>query len=151
MEWITQYIALTWFLVGAVLIFSELLLPGFIVIFFGIAAWLVALAIWAFDVSFNAQILIFTIASVVLILTLRRYFKRTFKGDTVGLDSTDRRIGQHAEVVEAIPAVGTGRIQGLGSTWPAVADQPIAVGTPVVVVSVDESSATIIKVKEMKS
>lgn len=149
MEWTVQQIALTWFLLGAVLMFSEFLLPGFIVIFFGIAAWLVALAVWTFDISFDTQILIFIIASIISILTLRRYFKSTFKGDTVGMDSLDRRIGQHAEVVEAIPAKGTGRIRGLGSTWPAVADEPIAVGTPVEIVSVDESSATIIKVREI--
>ncbi|MBF2761487.1 MAG: NfeD family protein [Ectothiorhodospiraceae bacterium AqS1] len=149
MEWTAQQISLAWFLLGALLLFSEFLLPGFIVIFFGVAAWLVALAVWAFDISFNTQILIFIVASIVSILTLRRYFKRTFKGETVGMDSQDRRIGQHAEVVEAIPVNGAGRIRGLGSTWPAVADQPIAVGTPVVVVSVDESSATIIKVREI--
>ncbi|MBF2754473.1 MAG: NfeD family protein [Gammaproteobacteria bacterium AqS3] len=139
---------LLWFILGAALLVAELLLPGFILIFFGVAAWLVALMIWIIgDVPVSFQLITFGVASVLLILTLRQHFRRTFQGDVTEGHDADERIGARAVVEVAIPAGGEGRIKGRGSTWPAISESPIEVGVHVVVTGIDESNSTVVKVE----
>ena len=56
--------ALLWFLFGLGIMVLELVQPGFIVIFFGIGAWVTALLVWLGVLqSLNAQLLAFLASS----------------------------------------------------------------------------------------
>ena len=74
-------IYLIWFLIGVGFLVSEMLSPAFILFFFGIGAWLTSLVTAFFpDLSFNQQIIIFSISSLLLLLLLRNYMKNIFYG-----------------------------------------------------------------------
>ena len=66
-----------WLYVGAGLMLAEILMPGFVVFFFGLsAATLGALILVlpdAFQLTFAWQLALFSLFSVVYLVTLRRY------------------------------------------------------------------------------
>ena len=42
----SDYSVLIWFLLGMVLLIAELAMPGIVLLFFGIGAWVTALLLW---------------------------------------------------------------------------------------------------------
>ncbi|MBF0480240.1 MAG: NfeD family protein [Desulfovibrionaceae bacterium] len=127
---------LTWFLIGIGLFLSELAAPGFILLFFGLGAWLAALACLAANPSAAVQIAIFLAASLVSLALLRRFFTKIFSGRArPGAEPGDmaQAGGQTALVTAAIAPGAPGEIQFRGSYWRAAADEPIAAGAPVVI------------------
>ena len=61
-----------WFFIGLLLALLEFGIPGLIILFFGIGAWVTALSCMLFDVGLNGQIIIFIISSL-LTSSLRIY------------------------------------------------------------------------------
>ncbi|MBI5473670.1 MAG: NfeD family protein [Ignavibacteriae bacterium] len=128
---------LYWFLLGLALMLSELALPGFVIIFFGIGAWVTAACIWlGFADALNTQLLIFIISSVLSLVLFRKQGKDYFRGRVSGkLDDVaklDDVKGDRALVVEDIvPARLSGKVEFHGTNWNAVADAEIKKGTPV--------------------
>lgn len=128
---------LLWFLLGLVLILSELALPGFVIIFFGIGAWITALGVFlGMADAFNVQLLIFLVSSILSLVLFRKQGKQYFQGrvsrkleDVAALDDVR---GEQALVVEDIvPQTLAGRVEFHGTHWKATADQEIKKGTPV--------------------
>ncbi len=129
---------LIWFLVGVVFLLAEFLLPGFILMFFTAGCWIVALILWGFDIGVTTQITIFIITSLILLLTLRKYSMKVFKGSTrddVDDDYTNSKIGMTAEVTKQITPELPGEIKVAGSFWRASADETIEPGTAVKIVN----------------
>lgn len=128
---------LLWFLLGLVLILSELVLPGFVIIFFGIGAWITALGmlIGVAD-AFNAQLILFLLSSILSLILFRKHGKKYFQGrvshtldDVAALDDVR---GERALVIEDIvPSTLSGRVEFHGTHWKAIADQEIKKGAPV--------------------
>lgn len=136
-QWIDPELA--WFLVGLLLLLAELVTPGFVVIFFGVGAWITALLI-ALGVlpSFNAQLLTFMIASVVSLVLFRKKGRSLFEGRRAGgygaSEAVDSVVGENAVVVVDIAPNVAGKVEFNGSHWQAEADVAIAKGTTVTVV-----------------
>jgi membrane protein implicated in regulation of membrane protease activity len=65
--------SLIWFLIGVVFLIAELLVPGFILIFFTAGSWIAALIILLINIELSIQILIFIVSSLILLFTLRKY------------------------------------------------------------------------------
>lgn len=136
-QWIDPELA--WFLVGLLLLLAELVTPGFVVIFFGVGAWVTALLI-AFGLlpTFNAQLLTFMVASVVSLLLFRKKGKSLFEGRRAGgygaNEAVDSIVGEKAVVVADIAPNASGKVEFNGSHWQAEADVAIAKGTTVSVV-----------------
>lgn len=64
---------LYWFLLGLALLLSELILPGFVIMFFGIGAWITALCILlGITENFNVQLLIFLGSSLLTLVLFRK-------------------------------------------------------------------------------
>ena len=58
---------LVWFLVGLLLVIAELVVPGVILVFFGVAAWIVSILTYAgLTSTIEMQLLAFSIFSVLL-------------------------------------------------------------------------------------
>lgn len=91
-----------WFVLGIVLIVSELLLPAFAAIWFGIAALLVCILLCIFpSMGFVMQILLWIIFSVVCTVLWFKWIKpMSFDKTTAGL-SRESAIGQVGMVIEA--------------------------------------------------
>ncbi len=72
-----------WFLIGLVLLIMESVLPGLIIAFFGVGAWIVALVCLITDIGINTQLIIFIVSSVLSLLFLRKWLKEVFIGHSV--------------------------------------------------------------------
>ncbi len=129
---------LIWFLVGLVLLLLEFILPGLIVAFFGVGAWVVAIICLFIDISLNTQLLIFIICSVLSLLLLRKWLKGVFMGHVVSKqdvkENLEEFVGQRAVVKERIVPNGRGKVEFRGTDWQAEADEEIAEGTAVKIV-----------------
>ncbi len=131
-----EYAPLVWFLLGLVFVLGELMLPGVVLLFFGIGAWLAAALLWlGFLDSLAASLAVFTATSVLSLLLLRKYVVRTFRGrkSGEGLEHEEREfIGKLATVLEAIdPKREGGKIEFRGVQWNAAADELIEKGASV--------------------
>ena len=127
-----------WLYAGAFLMLLELILPGFVMFFFGLSAATVGLLRLGLGEAFSAtwQMIAFSAFSVVYILLLRRWVKSVFSGKTeVGETDFDNEfVGRCGKVTVAIEPPLSGRVEIGDSEWTAVADAPIAAGANVKVV-----------------
>ena len=132
---------LIWFLVGLALLILEFALPGLIVFFFGLGAWIVAIVCLLTDISLNAQLLVFIVSSVLSLLLLRKWLKGLFKGFIVSRQKTSENIeefiGKRAVVKEKITPQIHGKVEFHGTNWAAEADEEIAEGTMVKIIGKD--------------
>lgn len=132
---------LIWFLIGAGLLLLEFVVPGLVLIFFGLGALITSLACWlGFADTIPTQIMIFCIASLLFLLGLRRYVKKWFVGDSDKRnDEIDAKfINQSVKVVVEIPGGSArGKVELNGSDWNAISDESHAVGEMVTIVKRD--------------
>ncbi len=134
---------LLWFLLGLAVMLFELALPGFVVIFFGIGAWVTALLVWLGVLqSLNAQLLAFLASSVLALLALRSWLQHTLQGRVTKKELPESRlddfVGHKAKVIVAIsPDSSEGRVEFRGTEWTATAKVPIAADATVRIVSQD--------------
>jgi membrane protein implicated in regulation of membrane protease activity len=124
-----------WFIFGLVLMLAELALPGFVIIFFGIGAWVTTVCIWlGWADAFSTQLIIFLVASIVSLVLFRKQGKNYFQGrvsrkvdDVATLDDVT---GERAVVVEDIlPTTLAGKVELHGTRWNATSDEEIHKGT----------------------
>jgi membrane protein implicated in regulation of membrane protease activity len=142
--------SLVWFLVGVAFLIAELAVPGFILIFFTAGCWIVALVAWVLDIELTSQIIIFIVASLTLLFTLRKYSLKVFKGktrDSIDDHYTDTKIGETAIVTKTITPNLPGEIKVMGSFWRAIADGKIEEGQSVLIESQESEDGLTFKVK----
>ncbi len=136
--------ALLWFLVGLALVLAEFAVPGVVLVFFGIGAWLVA-ALTASGVTPGAesQLLVFAGGSLLFLFALRRLFKGWFVGGSstngvTGPENLDEFLGKTARVTAAITGPDDpGTVEFKGAQWAAACESPVAVGALVRIVALD--------------
>ena len=135
---------LIWFLVGLVLLVFEFIMPGLIIGFFGVGAWIVAIIclLSAYVTgSINTQLIIFIIASVLSLLLLRKWLKGIFIGHVKSkqdmTEDLNEFIGERVVVKEKITPKAGGKVELHGTNWIAEADEEIAEGTVVEIISKD--------------
>lgn len=144
---------LIWFLSGLVMAILEFAVPGVILIFFGVGAWIAALTTYlGLTGSFESQLLVFAVSSVLLIVFLRRYIKGKFYGHVSGVQDPDVNLdeftGKSVIVLEdIIPDRQEGKVEFKGAVWSAVSDEHISKDEPAVITGVD---GIILKVKKRK-
>ena len=129
-----------WMYAGAGLMLVEILTPGFVMFFFGLSAATVGLLVLLlpepFSPSLMWQFALFSLFSLVYLVTLRRYVKNVFLGDNgKGGALSDEFVGRLGETITALSPGVPGRIVLGDAEWDAVSATPIAAGARVRVVS----------------
>jgi membrane protein implicated in regulation of membrane protease activity len=126
--------AVIWFLIGLGFLLLELALPGLVVFFFGIGAWITSLGYVIFDYNLNVQILVFLISSLLGLILLRKVLKNRFfdrkKGDIE--EQLEEFIGHKAEVISDF-VNGAGQVEFKGTQWKAESDSPLKKGDFVII------------------
>lgn len=126
-----------WYLLGIVLIISEIIIPGLIVIFFGISAIIIGfLTSVGILTQISYQFISWAIGSIILVLLLRKFFKTFLPSLEVKQEVKDTLIGKSGIVIEEInPLQGTGRIEAEGTNWKAISlnGETILVGKKVII------------------
>ena len=144
--------SLIWFLIGVAFLISELLVPGFILIFFTAGCWITALVFFLINIELTIQIIVFIGSSLVLLFSLRKYAIKTFKGDTrddIDDRYSDSKIGKTAIVTKAITQNRPGEIKVMGSFWRATSDTEIEEGESVLIESQASEDGLTFKVKPL--
>ena len=128
-----------WIYAGALLVLLELVVPGFVLCFFGLSAATVGLLRFAFGEAFTLtwQLAAFSAFSVLYIAILRRMLKKVFVGGKVETktDFDNESVGRLGKVTEEIRPPLAGRVLIGDAEWTAVASEPLAAGVDVKVVA----------------
>ena len=137
--------AVIWFLLGFIMMLLELAMPGVIIIFFGIGAWITALCCMLFSPSLAWQASIFAVTSVLALIFLRRWlldilFKKKEKEETL----SDEFIGQKAITETVIDAARGGKVTFKGASWGALSSENIEADKQVEIIG-KESIKLIVK------
>lgn len=129
---------LMWLIMGVICFLLEMMLPGFIIFFFGLGAWITALVCWLYPVTLNIQLAIFLVSSLMSLFILRGIIRKTFFGE-VAADEDDVIVsaGDSATVSTDIIPPAEGKINYSGTQWRATADEKIEKGSIVTIVSQD--------------
>ena len=130
------FASLLWLLVGVLLFILELMLPGFVLFFFGLGAWVTAITSWLWPIELSGQLAIFIASSLLSLLALRGLIRRVFLGKRTdaGEDTPSAREGEVAEVLVTIAPPAEGKIRYSGSSWRATAEERIEAGEMVAIV-----------------
>jgi membrane protein implicated in regulation of membrane protease activity len=141
MDWLKDFLQpeLIWFLIGLLLLLAEFAIPGLVIVFFGIGAWIVAVTCLVATPSINVQLGIFIGASVLSLVLLRSWLKGLFVGHVTGqqdlTQDLNEFVGEQAVVTQAIAAHRPGKVELHGTHWTAEADGEIAEGAAVEIVA----------------
>jgi membrane protein implicated in regulation of membrane protease activity len=127
---------LLWFLIGLVLFLLELVVPGFVIFFFGVGAWAVALICLVAEPGINLQIIIFAVISVLSLLALRKIIQKKFfyskgnKSEAV----EDEFTGKEGFAISDFDKSRKGKVEFKGTRWNAESDSDIKEGQPVIII-----------------
>lgn len=134
--------AVLWFIVGVVLVIAEFLVPGFVVIFFGAGALIVSLLCWLGWVEqTSAQLLLFSVCSLVMLFGLRWLVKGWFVGQSKKQGDSDEMsdiIGHEVRCLTSFSAAEPyGKAEFKGANWKARSSVPLSEGSYAIIEAVD--------------
>ncbi|HVM38217.1 MAG TPA: NfeD family protein [Sphingomicrobium sp.] len=132
-----------WMIGGVLLLATELLAPGFFLIFIGAAAIAAGLFTLLFDLGLPSQLALFALYSVIAVMIGRRFYAVEDEpvSDALLNDRTGRLIGKVVTVVQAVDEHG-GRVRVGDSEWSARGG-PAAAGEKVRISGVDGNCLTV--------
>lgn len=141
---------LVWFVCGVVLVLLEFVVPGVILVFFGLGAWAVTLTTFlGLTQSSGSQLLVFAGASVVLLFALRRYVRTRFSGFVSERQAPDQNLdeftGKSVAVLEDIAPGKPGKVEFKGAPWRAESQDTLRQGEMGVIEKADGLTLKIAK------
>lgn len=131
-----------WFVLGIILMLSELILPAFAALWFGIAAIMVGVLLWLFPImSLNIQIVMWIILSILCTILWFKFIKPLSIDKTKAGLSREATIGQIGMVIQVglthDPVVVRFALPVLGADeWDCRSLSPVEVGDRVRVVDI---------------
>lgn len=139
-----------WIVGGLALTLAELAIPAFFIIWFGLGALLVGgLLLFAPDMSSTVQVMLWIVASLVMVVLWFRVFKASFQKTRIGT-ADGEVIGETGLLVGSIAPFTKGKVRFqrpiLGAEeWSCLADCEITAGERVRVVAVEGSFLKVTK------
>ncbi len=147
-QWITDLGPWSWIVLGAVLLALEIVVPGFFLLWIGIAAILTGtLSLQLWETAFwgwQVQVLVFLALSIAAALIGRRFFSsgRAEDTDQPLLNQRDRQLVGRTATLEEDMREGRGRIR-IGDTMWRVTGPNLPAGTRVRVVDAAGGDLTV--------
>lgn len=126
---------LVWFIIGLVLFLLELVIPGFVIFFFAVGAWVTALLCLIADPGINLQAIVFAVTSVLSLVLLRKMIQRKFfySKDELSKEVEDEFTGKEALVLSEISPGKEGKVEFKGTSWKAESESVIPAGLKVII------------------
>jgi inner membrane protein len=127
-----------WWIVAAVLLIGEMLMPGFFLLWISAAAALTGLASYVFDPSWTVQVVLFCGAAAVLVAGSWRFVmaQRHVVSDRPFLNQRNQSYVGKTYVLERAVTGGRGKLKIDGTEWD-VEGPDLAAGAKVLVTGVD--------------
>ena len=137
-----------WMYAGAGLMLAEMLTPGFVMFFFGLSAATVGALVLLLPEPFNPSLMwqfaLFSLFSLIYLLTLRRYVKNVFAGDNGRSRAlADEFTGRFGEAKTDVSPNAIGRVLVGDAEWDATSAAAISAGSRVRVVSRSNLTLTV--------
>lgn len=125
-----------WFMIGLVLFLLELVVPGFVIFFFGLGAWVTALVCLIADPGINIQALIFVVVSVLALVGLRKIITKKFfySKDNRSEEVEDEFTGKEAIALVDFDTEKNGKVEFKGTNWKAASASAIKAGQTVIII-----------------
>jgi len=126
---------LVWFIIGLVLFLLELVLPGFVIFFFGVGAWITALLCLIANPGINLQAIVFGVTSVLSLLLLRKMIQKRFfySKEELSKEVEDEFSGREGIALSDFSPGKTGKVEFKGTQWKAESAFEVAEGQKVVI------------------
>jgi len=126
---------LIWFIVGLILFLLELVLPGFVIFFFAVGAWVTALVCLVANPGINLQVIVFAVTSVLSLLALRKMIQKRFffSKDNLSESVEDEFTGKEAVALTDFKAGINGKVDFKGTSWNAESEKNIREGQTVII------------------
>lgn len=110
-------------------------MPGFIIFFFGLGAWITALICLIGHPGNNLQIIIFAISSLILLIALRSMIqKKFFNRGSQSEEVEDEFTGKEALATNDFGGIKHGKVEFKGTTWTAESASEIKAGQRVIII-----------------
>ncbi len=119
-------------------------MPGLVLFFFAVGAFIVALLSLFLDLSINTQLIIFISSSVLTILLFRRWLKEIMWTRRNSSEIEDEFVGKVGKAETFIGPGQIGKVDFKGTTWDARSEEPITKGENVTIIG-NESILLIVK------
>lgn len=128
-----------WFLLGLGLFLLELVMPGFIIFFFGVGAWVTALICLISSPGTNLQIIIFAAASVISLIAFRKIIRKKFfyNKEDHSDDIEDEFSGKEGVAKGDFGGMIHGKVEFKGTSWTAESASEIKDGQRVIIIEKD--------------
>lgn len=142
-----------WAVIGFGFILAELALPVFVLIWFGLAGFLVMASLLLVPaLSLTSQLLVWTIASILMMILWFRIFRRNYHKVFVGRSSANL-VGEIGLIVKTVAPFRSGKVRFqkplVGSDlWDCTAEEEIPEGARVRVETVEGNMVVVKKVEK---
>lgn len=143
---------LIWFLIGIVVMLAELIVPGFVIIFFGLGCMGAAVAAGAVPDAYSFQFVAFLGVSLISLVTLRKMAMKIFVGrsEVPANDETGNVVvGARIKIDQDIEPGSEVRVRYRGTMWTAVSLDRMSAGAEAEIVGVDSVSRSCLKIKSV--
>ena len=127
-----------WFILGFVLFLLEFVVPGLILFFFAVGAWIVAILTLFMDVSINTQLIIFLGTSILTILLFRKWVQKMImsRNDSQEI-MEDEFLGKTGIALTKVGPGKNGKVDFKGTTWDCRSDDHIEADENVTIIGND--------------
>lgn len=122
---------LIWFIAGAVLIIAEIVLPGFVIVWFGIGALGAALAA-LLGAGHIVQVVVFVLVSIGSLIPAKMFLKKKENEPALRVGA-ERLIGMIGRVIKPVKPGQFGEVKIDGDVWIAKADGEIPIDEEIIV------------------
>ena len=136
--------AVIWFIVGFIFFLLEFGVPGLILFFFAVGAWIVALLSLFVDLPVNTQLIVFLASSLTTILAFRKWVKKIIWTKKYISEIEDEFLGKTGKAETFIGPAQNGKVDFKGTSWDARSEDTIEKGEPVTIIG-NESILLIVK------
>jgi len=135
-DFFTNRPELFWFILGLVLLLLELVVPGFVIIFFGVGAWITALVCLIANPGINLQAAIFAVTSLIALLDFRKMIQNKFiySKDDKSEAIEDEFTGREAIAINDFGPGTTGKVEFRGTQWNAESGSEIKSGQHLIII-----------------
>jgi membrane protein implicated in regulation of membrane protease activity len=140
-----------WAVAGIALILAELAVPAFVLVWFGLGALVVAIVTAVLpQIGLTTQLFVWLLTSLALVVLWFKFFKPNFHKTRVGMSGSEL-IGEIGLLTSEVAPFQKGEVRFqkpmLGSEiWPCIADETLAAGARVKVLTVEGSILKVAKI-----
>ena len=140
--------AVIWFIAGLIFFLLEFAVPGLILFFFAVGAWVVAILSFFFDLSVNTQLILFLAGSILTTLLFRKWVKKIIWTKKNSTELENEFIGKTGKAQTFIGPGKNGKIGFKGTSWDARSEDIIEQDENVIIVG---NESILLTVKSTKS